>query len=291
MISIVIPAHNESSVIARTLEAMTNGAALDELDVVVVCNGCTDCTAAIARSFGRSVRVIETSKASKSDALNLGDQLARSFPRIYSDADIVLTVKTIRALVDRLKRGDVHAVAPMSSIDLGGCSWPVAAYYDIRSRLPSGREGIGGSGVYALSESGRRRFHEFPKLTADDGFVRIQFRQEERETVASVYSTVFAPRALADLVRIKTRSHYGSLELARLFPELWKNRGDDNKTPLLDLFKSPWLWPKLLVYCLVTVAAKRSAKSRLRAGSFTWQRDDTSRVSQHETNDGKGFQL
>ncbi len=74
MISVIIPAHDEGSVIARTLEAMTNGAAPGELDVIVVCNGCTDDTAAVARRFGPPVRVIETDIAGKSHALNLGDQ-------------------------------------------------------------------------------------------------------------------------------------------------------------------------------------------------------------------------
>ena len=65
MISIVVPARNEGLVIARTLRAMTTGAAPGEIDVIVVCNGCTDDTADIARSFGPPVRVIETEVGSK----------------------------------------------------------------------------------------------------------------------------------------------------------------------------------------------------------------------------------
>ena len=41
MISIVIPAHNEANVIQRILSALTDGADDGELDIVVVCNGCT----------------------------------------------------------------------------------------------------------------------------------------------------------------------------------------------------------------------------------------------------------
>src|SRR5258708_29449590 len=98
MISVIIPAHNESSVIARTLEAMTVGADLREIDVIVVCNGCSDDTAAVARRFAPRIRVIETAVASKSNAMNLGDQAAYGFPRIYVDADVVLTVEAIRTL-------------------------------------------------------------------------------------------------------------------------------------------------------------------------------------------------
>ena len=154
------------------------GALPDELDVVVVCNGCTDDTATIAQGFGTSVRVIETALANKTHALNLGDRVARAFPRIYVDADVVVTLSTIRALAECFKRGDVIAVAPRPHFDLTGCSWPVRAFYDIRCRLPSFDEGIGGSGVYALSEIARRRFDDFPNLVADDTYVRVQFKPE-----------------------------------------------------------------------------------------------------------------
>ncbi|MGA8273701.1 MAG: glycosyltransferase, partial [Candidatus Sulfotelmatobacter sp.] len=86
MVSIIIPAHNEGAVIARTLKAMTDGAQPAELDIIVVCNGCSDDTAAVARRFSPAVRVLETAIAGKTNALNLGDEAARSFPRVYVDA-------------------------------------------------------------------------------------------------------------------------------------------------------------------------------------------------------------
>jgi glycosyltransferase involved in cell wall biosynthesis len=279
MISIIIPAHNESSVIARTLKAMTDGAAPRELDVVVVCNGCTDDTASVARRCGVPVRVIETDVAGKTHALNLGDAAAQGFPRFYVDADVIITVNTIRSLAHRLERGDVHVVAPTPSFDLASCSWPVRACYEIRALLPSAHEGIGGSGVYALSATGRARFHEFPKLTADDGYVRIQFQPEERETLRTVSSTVFPPRTIKHLIATKTRSHYGSFELASLFPERWKHRGESNLKSLVGLFKDPRLWGKLTVYCVVTTIAKYRAKKRLRGVAVGWERDKSSRAT------------
>lgn len=277
MISIVIPAHNEALVIARTLRAMTFGALPHELDVIVVCNGCTDDTAAIARGFGMPVRVIETAFGNKAHALNLGDQAARVFPRIYVDADVVVALSTIRALVDRLERGDILAVAPKPYFDVTDCSWPVRAFYDIRCRLPSFGEGIGGSGVYALSEIARRRFDNFPELVADDTYVRIQFKPEERETLAFVRSIVFAPQTIKNLIAIEARADFGSFELARLYPDLWENKGDSNKGTLMSLFKDPLLWQRLFVYWYVRAIARHKAKNRLRTNTFVWERDDTSR--------------
>jgi glycosyltransferase involved in cell wall biosynthesis len=280
MISVIIPAHEEGTVIARTLKAMTDGAAPGELDLIVVCNGCTDDTARVARRFGPPVRVIETEFAGKSQALNLGDRAAYGFPRVYADADVVITLETIRALARRLEQGGVLAVAPTPVFDLEGCSWPVRACYDIRSLLPSAREGIGGSGIYALSAAGRGRFHEFPKLTADDGYVRIQFQPAERETLSTANSLVFPPRTLKNLIATKTRAHYGSFELDSRFPEVWQSRrGQSNHKSLLKLFKNPLLWPKLAVYCSVTAIAKYRAKRRLRGAVARWERDKTSRAT------------
>jgi glycosyltransferase involved in cell wall biosynthesis len=277
VISIIVPAYNESTVIARALGGIIAGAKREEIDVIVVCNGCADDTATIAREFGPPIQVIETSVGNKALALNLGDKAARSFPRIYADADVVISLDTIRAIAARLERGDVLAVAPLPFINLEGCSCLVHAYFEIRSQLPSAKQGFGGSGVYALSEVGRRRFDEFPPLTADDGYVRIQFKPEERDTLAHASSIVFAPRTLWDLILVRTRAYYGSLELEHLFPELWENKGESNHRTLTNMLKFPLLWPKILIYLLVNIIARHRAAMRFRTRTSTWDRDNTSR--------------
>jgi glycosyltransferase involved in cell wall biosynthesis len=279
MTSIIIPAHNERSVIARALTELLSNAHPQEMHVTVVCNGCTDDTANIARRFGPVVRVIESEIASKSHALNLGDEGSQDFPRIYTDADIVITANDIRALASRLEKGDVLAVAPTPHINLTDCSWLVRRYYDIRSRLPSSREGIGGSGVYALSRAGRERFAEFPHVIADDIFVRLQFKPHERKTLADVTSTVFAPRTIPQLVVVRTRAYLGVFELAHRFPELLTNREEKNDRVLIRLIKEPRLWLGLLIYCYVNTLARCRAAIRSRTGTFVWHRDDTSRMA------------
>ena len=62
---VIVPAHNEEAVIGRTLRALLGSAAPGEFEVLVVCNGCTDRTAALVRSEFPSVRVLERSEASK----------------------------------------------------------------------------------------------------------------------------------------------------------------------------------------------------------------------------------
>jgi glycosyltransferase involved in cell wall biosynthesis len=277
MISIVVPAHNEGSVISRMLTASIGGSGLEDVIVTVVCNGCTDDTTEIARRFSPSVRVIETAVANKTHALNLGDQASSTFPRIYVDADVIITHDAIRALAARLERGDVLAAAPMPDINVTGCSRLVRAYFGVRARLPSAREGIGGSGVYALSAAGRDRFAQFPDVVADDTYVRLQFKPEERETLSTVKSVVFAPRTIKQLIVVRTRAYIGTFELARRFPDLWRNRGEANNRALMTLFKHPRLWLGLLTYCYVNVLARINAAVLSRNGTFFWYRDDSSR--------------
>ena len=109
-ISVVIPAHNEEAVIGRCLQNLLEGAEPDELEFVVVGNGCKDATATAARSFGPPVRVIETPVASKSNALNLGDAAAQIFPRAYIDADIRDTGKIVKDAASLLDFGRPVAV-------------------------------------------------------------------------------------------------------------------------------------------------------------------------------------
>ena len=80
--SVVVPACQEEATIERCLEALLCDARPGELDVVVVCNGCSDATAALARGvgarLGHRVDVLELDAASKAAALRAGDSAAGS---------------------------------------------------------------------------------------------------------------------------------------------------------------------------------------------------------------------
>ena len=279
-VSIIVPAHNEAAGIRWCLAALTTDAAEGELEVIVVANACEDDTAEIARSFGRKVQVIETAVASKTNALNLGERAASGRVRVYIDADVCVPLESVRALVRRLSRGDVLAVAPRVSLDLDGCSWPVRAFYQVDAQLPSHREGIGGSGVYALSQAGRDRFNQFPAITADDAFVRRHFKPNERCTVDEAFSMVSPPRTLKGLVAVKTRSHFGNYEINKLYPHLTTNRGKSNRPTLLRIAFQPEWWSRLAVYAYVKGAARIRSLWRYHFGDRRkWERDHTTRLT------------
>jgi hypothetical protein len=203
--------------------------------------------------------------------------------RIYVDADVVLDLASLRRLIAAVGRGDCLAAAPEIQHDLTGASWAVRSFYRVDRAMPSARQPIGGSGVYAVSAAGRKRWAKFPDITADDGFVQRQFAAHERKLVEEAVSIVTPPKCLAGLVMIKTRSHFGTYELAEKFPQLSGNRGPGNRQALMCLALRPGWWPSLGVYGYVKVMARLRAKRQMRQrrarpdAPVVWERDETSR--------------
>lgn len=276
MISIIIPAHNEESVIARGLRAILTGADPGELEVIVSCNGCTDRTVEIARSFGPAVRVLEISTPSKIAALNAADEVATAFPRFYIDADVVLDLRSIRLIRDVLLVGDVLFATPLPRMDLSRTTWPVRAFYHVWLSLPYNREhGAVGTGVYAVSRAGRARWGAFPPVIADDGFVRFCFAAAERATVTGAVADVLPPFTLAGLLRIKTRSRLGQFQLrAQRLTTTTVDAGAGGGF-LRAILPRPHLWLAALMYIAVNAYTRRSARGKLATASMMWERDDS----------------
>jgi glycosyltransferase involved in cell wall biosynthesis len=278
MISIIIPAHNEEKVIASALNPLLAAANSGAVEIIVVCNGCTDKTAEVVTSFGDVVKCIDTPIPSKTNALNLGDSKASGFPRIYQDADVVLSFEAIQQIALVLQSNKFLAAAPMMRMDFRNASWLVRSYYEVWQQLPYIQEGMIGTGVYALSEAGRKRFDTFPEIIADDGYIRALFKTDERTSVDSCYSLVRAPADLVSLLKIKTRSRLGRYELKKKFPEFLENEEKNYSNATLGLLSQIYLWPKLPVYLYVNLKARFKAKEHARIQGFTgWERDESSR--------------
>ena len=277
-ISVVIPAHNEEDVIERCLRALTPTSAPEDLEVVVVCNGCDDRTAALARVF--DVQVVETPTASKTAAINLGDAHVSGFPRFYVDADVVISLAAVRHIAATLEQGPTLAASPTMDLDVRRSTWPVRAYYRLWTRLPYVREGMIGVGVYALSEAGRSRFAEFPNVISDDGFVRMLFSAHERTRIEEASVRVTAPRSTSGLIEIKTRSRLGLYQLSMMFPQIAtrERRSKSYRSALGDVVLRPWLWPHAFVYAAIQLTTRRRAHRQLSSlAEYTWQRDLSSR--------------
>jgi glycosyltransferase involved in cell wall biosynthesis len=261
---VVIPAHDEASRIGRCLRSL---GPLQDIEVVVVCNGCTDDTAAVARSHGHGVRVVELPEASKTSALNAGDRMVDGFPRIYVDADVAFSEGGLPSLIAALG-GGVLAAAPAADVDTAGCSWLVRSYYENWCRLGVVVSGVCGSGVYALSEAGRERFGEFPDLVADDLFVDQRFSNAERAIVQPGVS-YRAPATARALVARKTRVFAGNLQLRRYgLPRHPLRRPTGGW--LIVIARRPRLVLRAPAFVAITVLAKVRARRLLRRGRSVW---------------------
>jgi glycosyltransferase involved in cell wall biosynthesis len=280
----VVPAHNESALIALLLGPLSQE---PDLEIVVVCNGCTDDTAQRAREAAPGATVIEIAEASKLAALDAGDAVAQRFPRLYVDADVQLDAGSVRALVAALAEPGVHAVAPRRRLDRTGSSRMVRAYLDVWETLPAVRSGLYGRGVIAVDEVGVGRLHPRPRVMGDDLFVHHQFSDPERRIVESAESTVAAPHTLTALRDRRARAALGNSELIA--------RGNAGSSPVAGaatvagtgassgralmrfVLRHPLESWKAAVFASVTLAARRRAKQMRRSGSTQWLRDETSR--------------
>lgn len=204
--SVVIPAYNEAAVIGRGLDALFEGVDRELLEVVVVCNGCTDDTAAVARRTGHPIRVLEIAEGSKALALRAGDRVATAFPRLYLDADVVLPGVAAVRVLERLGSGAL-AARPPAVYDSVASSWPVRRYFRARSRMPALNRSLWGAGVYGLSAAGRERFDHFPEHAADDLWVDRHFDRDEVTIVNCAPIAVFVPRSTRDLIRTLRRTY------------------------------------------------------------------------------------
>jgi glycosyltransferase involved in cell wall biosynthesis len=275
--SVVIPAHDESASIRRCLDALFTGVALGELDVVVVCNGCADDTAAQTRSSGHPVRVVELEAASKPAALRAGDDAARALPRIYLDADVVLHGSAARVVLERLGAGAVAARPPVRYAT-GASSAPVRSYYRARSQVPALLGSLWGAGVYGLSESGRGRFDAFPDVVADDLWVDRQFAPGEIEIVDCAPVEVAVPRRARDLVRVLRRTYRGKAETAGVDPH--DRARETTLSTLQQLRRVAAAGPRAALdaatYAAFAVGGRFALAAPLAGGR--WERDDSSRT-------------
>lgn len=279
-VAVVIPAHDESAGIGRLLAALLVAPAGVQrpAEIVVVANGCTDDTADRAREFGPEVTVLETDRASKAFALELGDARCVRFPRAYVDADVVLDARSLSALAEALESDGVHAAGPRRRFRFEHSSWAVRAYYHAWQALPATRTGLWGRGVVVVDELGHERLATLPHVMSDDLAMSLLFAADERVVVEEAVAVITAPRTMSALVRRRTRSVAGNAELETL----GMNRSTQRTTRadlLRTLVHSPSTAPGLVLVVLVGLLARgRAARAAAGGQGPTWGRDDSRAV-------------
>lgn len=266
--AVIIPAHNEASVIERTLTGLEPLIRHPGVEIFVICNGNTDDTADRARMFP-GVRVVEIDEASKPGALNVGDRIATAWPRIYLDADIEASATALAAVLEALARDDeaLEAARPSTRYDTGGASAPVRAYYRARARIPSFRAALWGAGAYGITERGHCRFEYFPEGQADDLFVDELFPAASKEALLTDPVVVRTPRNLSSLLRILRRG----LNAGAAAGQVTSSR---TARELLRTVRGPRTAVDAIAYAAIVVWARQGPGARREE---RWGRDDSSR--------------
>lgn len=268
--AVIVPAHDEQSVIARTLEHLRPVAASGTIDVIVVCNGCSDATAEIARGFD-GVTVIEIETASKVAAMNAGDAATDRWPRLYLDADILIEPEAVASVFHELARdGGPLAARPASVEDVHDAAFPVRAYFRARARIPETGVRLWGAGGYALSHAGHARFERFPDIVNDDSWIHNLFTDDEKRVVDTPPMLVRVPRTTGALLAVITRHRRGQLDLGVALGEQSSQRA----RAILHSVRGARTGIDAFCYAALTQISR--VRSR-RAAAAQWSRDTSTR--------------
>jgi len=278
MASIIVPAHNEATVIQDCLDSLIHQAGVSTL--IVACNGCTDNTADLVRQHYPQVICLDIAQPSKVNALNEAEQYIQDWPVFYIDADTRLSLGAIERISSAMSDNKLLLSAPEPSIDTCHSSWWVKQYYRIWIKLPYIRDGVVATCSFVLSQAGRQRFERFPEVINDDGFVRCQFTSAERGNVPNTQIHIQAPRDLYSLVKIKTRARLGNMQLAQA-----QLCSQPEQKPYSNIMLSRLLSRDFIPACVyigialwIRIRAKRQFKH---ISSYRWESDQSSR--QHRT--------
>ena len=285
MLSVLIPANNEEGYIGPCLDALLaqQGPGLDDVEVVVAANACTDATVALARGYtdrfaarGWRLEVLDIAEGGKPNALDHADAAAtpmgpgpdRAQARLYLDADIVCAPEMLSQLVAALDREDA-AWASGRLVVAPAKSWVTRHYARLWSRLPfMTRAGATGAGLFAVNAAGRARWDAYPRIIGDDTFVRLQFTPAERHDVGASYLWPMV-EGFAALVKVRRRQDAGNREIREKWPDLFDREGKPDVPPgeHLRLFLGTPV--SYLVYVSVAVAVRLGHR---KTGQQAWSR-------------------
>lgn len=190
-VTLLVAAHNEENHIRNRIEnALSQQVGDNRLDIVIVSDGSTDQTVAIAREYAdRGVRVIETvGHNGKSAALNEVMPSIEGDLVVFSDANTIYRVDTIAKMLRHFEDAEIGGVCGKLQVPGKKTGWLSLAEdlywnYDNRIKLAETRLGntVSAQGsVYAIR---RELFRPIPPGVADDFFQSAQIITQGKRLV------------------------------------------------------------------------------------------------------------
>jgi len=238
--SILIPAHNEAAYLPACLDAVLASDAQD-IEVIVIANGCTDNTADIARGYeahvaakGWRLVVLDLAEGGKLNAWNKGEDAASGAVLIYVDADVCVQPDLIAQIAAVLSTDAPRYASGVPHVTLNGKDALTRHFTRFWLTTPFMVQGVPGFGVFAMNRAGRARWGAWPDIISDDTFARLNFTPEERLRVAGRYDWPMI-EGFTRLVQVRRRQNIGVAEIADRYPGLMKN--DDTYDQAQPLWK------------------------------------------------------
>lgn len=214
--SIVVPVYNEAAVLQETVPAVLAAIGSEDVEVVYVCNGCTDGSANIISTIGDGrVTVVSILKKNKLAALRAGEAQVSAFPRIFLDADCLVPSNVFSKIVKALDGRDTELVSPALTYDPTGASLASKMIADVWCELARSRN-TAFQVLLAVSRKGRSRWGEWPsseQLFADDAFVVANVPPANRRVLHSVSVKTYPPRTFLGWVQTRSRWHQANTNL------------------------------------------------------------------------------
>jgi glycosyltransferase involved in cell wall biosynthesis len=277
MATLIIPAHNEASVIERCLDSLIQQKNVTR--IIVACNGCTDNTAEIVNNnYGHLPHLIclDIKKPSKTHALNEAEKHIIDFPVFYIDADTALSIDAIPTITQQMQDKPLHLTAPTPIINTEQSSWLVKQYYKIWQSLPYIEAGVIATCSFIVSQQGRQRFDKFPDVINDDGYIRCQFKADEISNIAGSEIYIQAPKDIFSLIKIKTRARLGNMQLNTLNLCTHPAKKAYASSMKSKLFSKDAI-SAVIYYCIAIIIRIRANKQFSRINQYTWEKDNSSR--------------
>ena len=193
-VTLIVAAHDEEAVIGRWVEsALALDYPAERLEVVVVCDGCSDDTAARARAAGAH-RVVELERGGKVAALNAAVAEARGELLAFSDANAEFEPRSLSRLVDHFSEpevgyvcGQVRFTVPDGSANQEGVYWR----YEMAVREMESELGGITAGNGAINAIRREAYIELEPTRGQD--ISMPFELAKRG-----WRSVYEPTAIVD---------------------------------------------------------------------------------------------
>ena len=192
-LSVIIPCYNEAAALpAKLADLRAADYPADKVEIVVVSDGSSDETEAVARG-AEGVRVVSwPERRGKPAALNAGAEEAKGEVLVFTDANALVPPESLRELVAPFADPRVGAVCGEQVITRGASS--ERAYWRWEARIKEWEAAVGSAvgadgSLYAVKRGLYKKVPE-GRLIMDDFFVSLQ-------VVAAGYRLAYAPAAVA----------------------------------------------------------------------------------------------